>query len=172
MDAINFRHDLVTLPTLARLAIGMAIIVGVPMQFGASAWAAENPFVGRWHLNGAESTAPPGKPRSMDVTADILRADSTHMRWSITIPGAQGQQPDVETFDVPANGEFYSISGDTTAAFRLSGSSVQATFKGPAGQTDAQTCTLTSDRRKMTCKGMLSDGRGRTADYVDVYDRI
>ncbi len=107
----------------------------------------------------------------MDVTAEILRADSTHMRWSITVPAAQGQTG-VETFDTPANGEFYPISNDTTAAFRLTAGAVQATFKGPAGQTDTQTCSLSNDQKKMICKGILNNGQGRTMDYVDVYDRI
>jgi hypothetical protein len=151
---------------ITRVILGLCVA-----SVGGSARADASPFVGRWHLNRAESTIPPGKPGPMDVTAEILRADSTHMRWSITVPAAQGQ-PSVETFDTPANGEFYPISNDTTAAFRLTASTVHATFKGPADQTDTQTCTLANDKKKMICKGILNNGQGRTMDYVDVYDRI
>jgi hypothetical protein len=108
-----------------------------------------------------------------DVIAEILRADSTHVRWSLTVIAAQGQNS-VETFDAVANGEFYPINSDTTAAFRLKGNLLQSTFKGPSGQTDTLTCTLSADQRKMTCRGALSDGDGdgRTTNYVDVYDRM
>jgi hypothetical protein len=114
---------------------------------------------------------PPGEPALNDVMAEISRADSTHLQWSLTISAAQGQ-PRVEAFDAPANGEFYPISSDTTAAFRLTNSTLQATFNGPTGQTDALTCTLATDQRKMTCRGVLSDGKGHTVNYVDVYDRM
>jgi hypothetical protein len=71
-----------------------------------------------------------------------------------------------------ANGEFYPINSDTTAAFSLIGNTLQATFKGPTGQTDTMTCTLVANQKKMTCKGVLSSGDGRTTTYVDVYDRM
>jgi hypothetical protein len=106
-----------------------------------------------------------------DVTAEISRADSTHLKWSLTVLASQGQ-PNVETFDAPANGEFYPVSGDTNAAFRLTARTLQATFKGPTGQTDALACSLAADQKKMTCKGVLSGGDGRTTTYVDVYDRM
>jgi len=106
-----------------------------------------------------------------DVIAEIARADSTHMTWSLTVLAARGQTS-VETFDAVANGEFYPINNDTTAAFSLNGSLLQATFKGPSGETDTLTCTLSADQRKMTCRGALSDGDGRTTTYVDVYDRM
>ena len=136
-----------------------------------SAWADSSGFVGRWHLNRAQSILPPGEPVPSDVIAEILRADSTHVRWSLTVIAAQGQNS-VETFDAVANGEFYPINSDTTAAFRLNGNLLQSTFKGPSGQTDTLTCTLSADQRKMTCRGALSDGDGRTTNYVDVYDRM
>jgi hypothetical protein len=135
------------------------------------AWADSSAFVGRWHLNLARSTLPPGEPAPKDVTAEIFRVDSTHVQWSLTVLAAQGQTS-VETFDAVPNGEFYPINSDTTAAFSLIGNTLQATFKGPTGQTDTMTCTLAANQKKMTCKGVLSGGDGRTTTYVDVYDRI
>jgi hypothetical protein len=77
-----------------------------------------------------------------------------------------------DTFDVPADGEFYPLSSDTTAAVRLTGDALRATFKGPTGQSDAVACTVSANAKVMTCRGVLNDGNGRTATYVDVYDRI
>ena len=148
------------------------IVMGLCIALVASsAWADSNSFIGRWHWNRAQSTLPPGEPVPNDVVAEISRVDSTHVQWSLTVVAAQGQKS-VETFDTVANGEFYPISSDTTAAFRLTENTLQATFKGPTGQTDALTCTLAANQKKMTCKGVLSSGDGRTTNYVDVYDRM
>ena len=137
----------------------------------SSAWADSSAFVGRWHWNRAQSTLPSGEPVPKDITAEISRADSTHVKWSLTVSASQGQST-VETFDTVPNGEFYPISSDTTAAFSLTGSTLEATFKGPAGQTDTLTCTLAANQKKMTCKGVLNDGAGHVTNYVDVFDRM
>jgi hypothetical protein len=76
------------------------------------------------------------------------------------------------TFDAAANGESVRISSDTTASARLTGDTLQATFKGPTGRSDAQTCTVSADQQQMTCRGVVTDGAGRTVNYVDVYDRM
>jgi hypothetical protein len=78
----------------------------------------------------------------------------------------------VETFDVAPDDRFYPISSDTTAAVRLTGDALQATFKGPTDQSDAVRCILSADQQVMTCSGVLNEGNGRTANYVAVYDRI
>lgn len=156
---------------MSRLKLARSVMSLCFVLAAGSAWADSSGFVGRWHLNRAQSILPPGEPVPSDVIAEILRADSTHVRWSLTVIAAQGQNS-VETFDAVANGEFYPINSDTTAAFRLNGNLLQSTFKGPSGQTDTLTCTLSADQRKMTCRGALSDGDGRTTNYVDVYDRM
>ncbi|HEX9461706.1 MAG TPA: hypothetical protein VGB82_03830, partial [Alphaproteobacteria bacterium] len=110
-------------------------------------------------------------PVPNDVTAEISDADGTHLKWSLTVV-APPAPPDVETFDAPANGEFHPVSNDTSAAFRLTGGDLQATFKGTTGQTDTMTCTVAADQKTMHCSGTLSDGLGHTASYIDVYDRM
>jgi hypothetical protein len=49
---------------------------------------------------------------------------------------------DVETFDVAPDGEFYAISSNTSAAFRLTGDALPATFKSLTGQSDAAHASL------------------------------
>jgi hypothetical protein len=150
----------------ARWVIGLGVVLAA-----GSAWADNSPFVGRWHLNSAESILPSGEPAPKDLIAAISQADSTRVRWSLTVVSAQGQR-NVETFDVVANGEFYPLNSDTTAAFTVNGSLLQSTFKGPNGETDTLSCALSADQKKMTCRGALSDGNGRTTTYVDVFDRM
>jgi hypothetical protein len=105
-----------------------------------------------------------------DFLCDVARAESGHVQWSVTILTLEGQ-PYVETFDVAASGEFSPISSETTASVRLTDDTLQATFKGSAGASDTQTCTLAADQKQMTCRGLLTEGDGQTVNYVDVYDR-
>ena len=150
---------------------GIPVIVGLcAALMVSSAWAEGSPFVGRWHWNRAQSTLPPGEPAPNDLISEISRADGTYVTWSVTIVTPDGQ-PHIVTFDARANGEFIRISSDTTASARLAGDTLQATFKGPTGQSDAQTCNVSANRRQMTCRGVLTDG-DRTVNYVDVYDRM
>lgn len=135
-----------------------------------AAWADGNAFVGKWQLNKAQSRIPPGDVMPADMVANFTRVDTTHVRWTITVTDAQGR-PSVETFDTPGNGEFYPISADTTAAFTLTGSALQATFKGPAGEMDALTCAVSKDSLKMTCNGVMTAPTGIVQSYIDVYDR-
>jgi len=141
----------------------------VALAAGA-AWAESSPFVGRWHWNRAQSTLPPGEPSPNDLVSEISRADGS-VTWSVTIV-TPDDQPHVVTFDAAANGESHRVSSDMSASVRLTGNALQTTFKGPAGRSDVQTCTVSADHQKMTCTGVLTDGAGHTASYVDVYDRM
>jgi hypothetical protein len=136
----------------------------------SSAWADSSPFVGRWHWNPAQSTMPRGEPAPGNLTTEFARVDRNHVTWSVMLVTPHGRYAD--TFDVPADGEFYPLSSGTTVAVRLTGDALRATFKGPTGQSEAVTCTVSANAKVMTCRGVLNEGNGRTATYVDVYDRI
>jgi hypothetical protein len=151
---------------------GTTVIAGLCVALTASsAWAESSPFVGRWHWNRAQSTLPPGVPAPNDLTNEISRADDHYVTWSVTIITADGQ-PHVVMLDAAAIGESHRISSATTASASLTGHTLQATFKGPAGQSDAQTCTVSADQQQMTCRGVLTNGNGQTVNYIDVYDRM
>jgi hypothetical protein len=151
---------------------GIKVVTGLCATLAASsAWADGSSFVGRWHWNPAQSTMPPGEPVPNDLTTEFSRADSDRLTWLVTIVTPGGRRF-VETFDIAPDGKFYPISSDTIAAFRLTGDALQATFKGPTGQSDTVKCTLSADQKVMSCSGVLNEGDGRAATYVDVYDRI
>jgi len=137
---------------------------------GAAVRAEDSPFIGHWHWSKARSVLPPGEPAPEDMVADIMRMDNAHVRWSVTVTDAHGKK-DVESFDAPANGEFYPISNGATASFRLSGANLEAVFKGPGDETDTLSCAVSGDRNQMTCNGNLSEAGGKTAAYTDVYER-
>ena len=153
-----------------RRGAALGVALGSVAALMGAAQAESNPFIGRWHFNRAASKLPAGEVAPPDMMLEFHRVDSAHIRWSVTITNAQGR-PSVESFDTPANGEAYPINGDTVAAFRLSTTSLEGTFKGPAGESDALSCALSPDQLRMTCNGTLTGADGKTQTYVDVYDR-
>jgi hypothetical protein len=154
---------------LRRLVVIGLSGLGLALASG-SAQADGSPFVGTWNWNRQQSRLPSGEPVPSAMTAEFSRVDALHVRWSLTVTDAQGRRS-IEAFDTPANGEFYPISNDTTASVRLNDETLVATFKGPQGETDALTCMLSKDKRRMTCNGVLTDVGGKTENYVDVFDR-
>ena len=150
----------------------ITLVMGLCATLAASAaWAGDTSFVGRWHWNRALSTLPPGEPAPKDVVSEISRADSGAISWSVTIVTPDDQRH-VVTFSAEAGGGARTISSDTSASARMSDETLQATFNGPAGRSDTQTCTVSADRKQMTCRGVLSDDQGHSVSYVDVYDRM
>jgi hypothetical protein len=127
-------------------------------------------FIGTWQLNVAQSRPDAGETPPASLTARIERMDTAHVRWTTTTTNAQGRK-DVETFDNPGNGEFYSLNGYTMVSHRLSPNAVQSTFRDDSGQTDVLTCALSGDGRQMTCNGVITRPDGSTARYTDVFDR-
>ena len=147
------------------------LVMGLCAVLTASAaYAQDNPFVGRWHWNEAQSTLPPGEPAPKDVVSEISRVDGGKVSWSVTIV-APNDERHVVTFEAePGGNAQHGI--DTTASALMADETLQATFSGPAGQSDTQTCAVSADKKQMTCKGVLNDGQGQSVSYVDVYDRM
>ena len=160
-----------------RTGLVLAVLCGaaafVPVHDAVAQTTAQggiNRFVGRWQLNAAQSKAAPGESVPTSLVTQIDRLDAAHVHWSTTVTDAQGQR-DVETFDTPGNGEFYSLNGTTMVAHTLTPTALQSTFKDSGGQTDVVTCTLSTNANQMTCTGLVTQQGGSTAQYVDVFDR-
>ncbi len=129
-------------------------------------------FVGEWHWNKAESSVIPGEPLPREVVLRIASATPAHVQWTLTRTDADGSQH-TESFSGSGGGQPGPITGapDTTGAFTVNATALEASYQSKDGSTDRTSCTLASDRRKMTCRGTESDGKGHSMNYVDVYDR-
>jgi len=148
-----------------------ALVMGVCAALTAGAAQAEDsPFVGRWHWNRAQSTLPPGETARKDVVSEISSADGQSISWSVTIVTPDDVRHVVEFQADPAGAAQHGAS--TTASARMADETLQATFTGAAGRSDTRSCTVSADRTRMTCKGVVSDGQGHSTSYVDVYDRM
>ena len=149
---------------------GLVMALCATLAAGAARAEEDSPFVGRWHWNRAQSTLPSGEPAPRDVMSEISRAHGESVSWSVTIVMPDDERHVVMFQADPAGAAPHGI--ETTASARMADETLQATFNGPAGQSDTQTCTVSADRKQMTCSGVVTDGQGQSAKYVDVYDRM
>ena len=145
----------------------------VAVSFSTAALAADDgAFVGEWHWNKGESSVVPGEPLPREVVLRIGSATAARVQWTLSRTDADGSQH-TESFSGTGNGQPGAVSGapDTTGAFTVTATALEANYTSKDGSTDRTSCTLSSDRRKMTCHGTESDGKGHSMNYVDVYDR-
>jgi hypothetical protein len=152
---------------LAMSAVALVLV-------GGMARAGSGSFVGGWHWDKAQSSSIPGEPAPRDIVLDITDMSGGALKWTLTEIDPQGGKH-TESFDGKSDGTPTPVTGaggPTTAAFTLAGATLKAVFKSPDGSSDSWSCALAPDGRKMNCQGMESDGKGHSAGYTDVYDRM
>jgi hypothetical protein len=152
------------------IVAGLVIMVA---GAAASAAAEQTPFVGEWHWNGAESVSVPGEPLPREVVLDITGADAAHVVWTLTIVDEKGERH-MQSFSGAGDGRPAPVTGSTDGsqgAFTVTPTTLGIVYTYRGGASDRSSCTLSADRRKMTCRGTENDGKGHSASYVDVYDR-
>jgi hypothetical protein len=151
----------------------IAAVLALAVSGAATAARADSPlFVGKWHWNPKESSTAPGEPLPRDVVLNIANADKTRVQWTVTTVDGKGAQT-VKSFAGTGDGKSAPIAGDpgTTGAFTLTDTAMESVYASADGGTDRSTCSVSSDRRKLTCRGTESDGKGHSTNYTDVYDR-
>ena len=149
-------------------------------SLGAALWLAAVPamaqssgFVGHWRWNAAVSKAAPGEPPPKAMDLQITSASAAQISWSITVTDQQGAHPD--NFTGVADNQPHPIGPPeekSTVTLSLTGATMKASYASADGQSEVRTCTLSPDQRQMTCAGTLSDGKGHSAAYTDLYDRV
>ncbi len=143
------------------------------LLLGSATLAADGAFVGQWHWNHAESTVPAGAPLPKDIILNITSATPQNVTWTVTVIDQQGQQH-VESFSGSGDGKPGKLTGGApgmSAASTVAATTFETVFTNEDGSTDRSTCSVSGDRKKMTCRGVESDGKGQTANYTDVYER-
>jgi len=149
-----------------------SLAAGLLTLAASAAMAADpSPFVGEWHWNKTASTSVPGEPLPREVVLNIASADRAHVQWTLTTVDDKGAS-DVQSFTGTGDGKPITGSPDgATRAFTVTPATLDSVYRYPDGGSDSASCSLSADRKKLTCRGSESDGKGHSATYVDVYDR-
>jgi hypothetical protein len=157
-----------------RVLMLAALSAALAASSGSPADAQTASFIGRWHWDKAQSSSVPGEPAPRDIQLNITALSLGALAWTLNEVDPQGGKHS-ESFNGKPDGTAFPVVGagdQTTAAFTLAGNTLKAMFKSQDGATDSWSCAETPDGGKMKCQGTESDGKGHTAGYTDVYDRM
>ena len=100
-------------------------------------------------------------------------ADVAHVVWHLTTTDEKGEHQS-QSFDGTGDGKPVPIPGATdgaTQASTVTATTIENTFTNRDGSSERESCSLSPDRKRMTCRGTDSDGKGHNFTYIDVYDR-
>ncbi len=154
-----------------RVIAGALALAAASAPFAARA---DSPgLAGRWLWNPSQSSSTPGEAPPREVLLVIDSASPAHVQWELTIIDPAGGKH-MQSFSGSGDGKPAAVSGappGTTGALTVTATSYEAVYSDPDGSSDRSTCSLSADRRKLTCQGTDSDGKGHSAPYTDVYDR-
>jgi hypothetical protein len=154
-------------------SIGDGILTLTACAAVAAAAAEPNPFLGEWHWNKAASTSAPGEPLPRELVLKITSADTAHVAWTLSTVDEKGERH-VQSFSGTGDGKPAAVTDapdGLTGAFTVTANMLDAVYHYANGSTDHASCSLSADRKKLTCRGTENDGKGHSATYVDVYDR-
>jgi hypothetical protein len=136
-----------------------------------TAFAADGPMTGpsTWTWNPKESKSSAETPKSMVLK--ITKDDGTNLAWTMTVVDPKGKTHK-SSWSGAYDGKERPAKGGGAAAFtKNSDGSTKIAFKEKDGGGGEETCSVSSDKKKMTCKGTMKSKDGKTAEYTDVYDR-
>ncbi len=169
---------------MRRLAIGAAAagLLALAAVIPVRAAMTISPFSGAWHWNKDESKLVPGVAAPQEIIWDIKNftghghTDYNRVQMSLEITYPDGSERS-EGFDGAFDGKPYPVKGRDDGATRaytvLPDGSLQSKFTSKKSETGStSTCTLSPDRKKMTCSGTAPDAQGKPADFTVVFDRI
>jgi hypothetical protein len=155
---------------MRKLIAAAALLLLLPIV----AYAAEGPFTGpaTWTWNASQSKTADANAPTKSMVLKITRDDGTNLAWLLTVVDAKGATHKMSWSGAYDGKERPAKGGGGAAAFTKGGDgSIKIAFKEKDGSTGDETCTVSSDRKKMTCNGTVKGKDGRTVDYTDIYDR-
>ncbi|MEI6667539.1 MAG: hypothetical protein WCP29_05220 [Acidobacteriota bacterium] len=151
----------------AAVALGLVVVLA-----GAALAQTNNPRIGSWKLNLAKSTYTGGEaPKNstftivaagagVKVTVDGVNADGSVSHWIYTT--------NYDGKDSPVTG---SPNRDVVAATRVGSNTVNSVYKKDGKVTVTQTSVLSGDGKAITITGKSTDAKGKSVDFVEVYER-
>jgi len=151
----------------------LAIFVGFAVAAAATLSAqANDPMVGTWKLNVAQSKYSPGPaPKSQTLVisgtdqarklvVDVTPATGPAQHWEVS--GGAGA-------DLPVTGT--NANADTYTFKRVNATTLEAQYKKGGKPTIKQTAVVSADGKTLTVTGTGMDATGKPVNNVAVYER-
>jgi hypothetical protein len=147
------------------------LILAAVLLVPVAGFAADGPMTGpsTWTWNAKESKTVGNAPKA--IVLKITKDDGTNLAWAMTTTDSKGKSHKM-SWSGAYDGKERPAKGGGSASFtRGNDGSTKIAFKETNGSTGEETCTVSSDKKKMTCNGTMKTKDGKSADYTDVYDR-
>jgi hypothetical protein len=149
----------------------LTAVVGIIVLAGGMALAqASDPLVGTWKLNTAKSKGTAFKSGTttiekdgdgIKITADLMRADGTANKWSVSA------KYDGKDYPVTGNSPY----GDAVAVERVDAHTFRFTNKMGGKVTATQTMVVSADGKTRTNTTKGTDSKGQPLDTVAFYEK-
>ena len=150
------------------LALGVATVAAL----GASAANAEqNPSIGTWKLNVAESIAPQGT--TFQPYTVIVRSDAPNLDYTYYNTNEKGEKVEF-SYKGPADGkvrDIPGIPGMTGSMTRLPSGIVDAKLWSADGTYENKFCIMGVTLRKQTCMATVTSPHGHVVFFKQVIDK-
>lgn len=157
-----------------RVLLAIAVAAVLAPAAAPAALAQSSSFVGSWHWNRTDSTSlVSNETTPQDVVLSVAAAEPGRVQWTLTALDAKGNAH-LQSYSGRGDGSAAQVAGaadGAMAAFTVTATAFRGVYSNRDGSSERTACALTSDGRKMTCDGTEIDAKGRTRNYVDVYDR-
>jgi hypothetical protein len=148
----------------------MRILLVTALLLPGIAIAADAPGTATWTWNAKESTMPAGMPMPKSQVLKITKDDGKTFAWTMTTVGADGKTQKL-SWSGAYDGKERPVKGGGSASFTKTGDVMNISWKEKDGTVGTESCTTSSDKKKMTCKGSMKMKDGKTAEFTDVMDR-
>ncbi len=147
------------------------ILITAALLLPVAAFAAEGPMTGpaTWTWNAKESKTAGEAPKSQVLK--VTKDDGKNLAWTMTSVDAKGKTHKMSWSGAFDGKERKASNGGTAAFTKGSDGATKIAFKESNGGTGEESCTISSDKKKMTCAGKMTGKDGKSAEYTDVYDR-
>jgi len=156
------------LTQMRALALGVASAIAL----GAGAANAEqNPSIGTWKLNVAESIAPQGTT-FLPYTV-VVRSDAPNLDYTYYSSDEKGEKVEF-SYKAPADGkvrDIPGIPGMTGSMTRLPGGIVDAKLWSADGTYENKFCIMGVTLRKQTCLATVTSPHGHVVFFKQVIDK-
>jgi hypothetical protein len=149
----------------------MRLLLAATLLLPCVAVAADTPGPATWTWNAKESVLATGMPAPKSTVLKITKDDGNHLAWSMTTIDSKGKTHTM-SWSGAYDGKERPAKGGGDAAFtKGDNGAINVSFKEKDGSSGKESCTISDDKKKMTCKGTMTAKDGKTSDYTDVYDR-
>jgi hypothetical protein len=152
---------------------GLLVSPVLIVLIASSALARPDSIEGKWRFNPKESELLPGEAAPAELIMNITKDDGRVFQWVVTVKMPDGQGG-ATAFKGAIDGKAYPVEGrpGSTSAFSWTeDGSLKQVSESPGGIA-TEICSFPPGGKRFVCNARQTDMQGRSATYVETFDRV